>query len=94
VEVVGCRNIGRFHSCLVRARTTTNRAAFVLSLGALPESNARLTPLLVSEWDHRLALLELFKMMHKGIFFDACLFHRCSAAFSIALRRDVAPQHS
>jgi hypothetical protein len=46
----------------------------VLSLGALPESNARLTPLLVSEWDHRLALLELFKMMHKGIFFDACLY--------------------
>jgi hypothetical protein len=46
----------------------------VLSLGALPESNARLTPLLVSEWDHRLALLELFKMMHKGIFFRCLPF--------------------
>jgi hypothetical protein len=43
-------------------------------LGALPESNARLTPLLVSEWDHRVALLELFKMMHKGIFFRCLPF--------------------
>jgi hypothetical protein len=50
-------------------------------------------PLLVSEWDHRLILLELFKMMHKGIFFEACHFRRCNAAFLIALRPDVAVQH-
>jgi len=33
-------------------------------------------------------------MMHKGIFFEACHFRRCSAAFLIALRRDVALQQS
>ena len=61
VKVVGRRDISRFHSYLVRAKLE-NSAALLLP------ANAQIGVLVVFELDHRLILLEPFKMMHKGNF--------------------------
>jgi hypothetical protein len=66
VEVVGGRNISRFHSYLVRASTRRTASSF---------NRERLTgALVVFELDHRLTLLEPFKIVHKGKFVSSTAF--------------------
>jgi hypothetical protein len=66
MEVVGRRDISRFHSYHVRAE---------LELRSLVFSVGRSTGvLMVFEWDHRLILLEPFQMMHKGNFARSAVF--------------------
>jgi hypothetical protein len=61
MKVVGCRDISRFHSYLVRAEMKSSAALLFAC-----ERSAGV--LVVFELDHRVILLEPFKMMHKGIF--------------------------
>jgi hypothetical protein len=67
VEVVGRRNVGRFHSSLARAVSRTARPCLCF------ERLVRV--LLVSELDHRLILLEPFQSAHKGQFCLIGSFH-------------------
>jgi hypothetical protein len=60
MKVVGRRNISRFHSYHIRAKSRNDAA-----LLSCERSGG---VLVVFELDHRVTLLETFDMMHKGIF--------------------------
>jgi hypothetical protein len=73
MKVVGCRDISRFHSYLVPRHQQDRRG---LTFACERSGGV----LVVFELDHRVILLEPFKMMHKGNFARSSVFTGSIAA--------------
>src|SRR5579863_1518682 len=71
MEIVGRRDISRFHSYLIPAPNFQTRAAL-----SLPANALRRGVLVVFEWYHRLKVLKPINMIHKGNFARSSAFMR------------------